>query len=293
MTIVFNIVESQKLIDKEITLLDKKTDKEIDDLYVREIQKADPKVDFLYQIFEKEYKIKLFESILKSVLKKNKLMLDILSFNEDIDYIKNYGYTGAKEIGKGFYGTVYFAKKNKKKYAIKIQKLDNNYYGGIEKFLKENINEYDKLKKLNKYSISPKVYDIKIIYNEKKKEVYCLIFMEHIDGITLEKYKQKKGELDNLDKKKLNEKIEKLHELGIYHRDLHNNNIIVIKKGKNIDFIIIDMGLAISKKNFLDNANKSNKKVLEDYLVKKLDENKKLYITLANLINNGAIDVIS
>ena len=170
MTIFFNILESQKIIDKGITLLDKKTDIEIDELYAREIQKADPKVDFLYQIFEKEYKIKLFESKLKSVLKKNKLMLDILSFDNDIDFIKNYGYTGAKEIGKGEYGTVYFAKKNKKKYAIKIQKLDNNYYGGIEQFLKENINEYDKLKKLNKYSISPKVYDIKIIYNEKKKK---------------------------------------------------------------------------------------------------------------------------
>jgi len=295
MTIVFNIVESLKLIDKEITLLDKKTDKDIDELYVQEIQKADPKVNFLYQMFEKEYKIKLFESKLKSVLKKHKLMLDTITFDNDIDYIKNYGYTGAKEIGKGYYGTVYFAKKNKKKYAIKMQKLDDiYYYGGIEFFLESNINEYNKLMKLNKYSISPKVYDIKIIYNEKKKEVYCLIFMEHIDGITLEQYKKKKGELDNLDKKKLNEKIEKLHDIGIYHRDLHNKNIIVIKKGKNIDFIIIDMGSAISKKNFLDNANKHNKKVFEkDYLGKKPDENKKLYIALANLIKKGEFDVIS
>jgi hypothetical protein len=66
MVIVFNIIESVKIIDKEISNLDKKSDKEIDELYAQEIQKADPKVNFLYQIFEKEYKIKLFESKLKS-----------------------------------------------------------------------------------------------------------------------------------------------------------------------------------------------------------------------------------
>ena len=266
-------------------------DKEIDDLYAQEIQKADPKVNFLYQIFEKEYKIKLFESKLKSVLKKHKLMLDVLSFDNDIDYIKNYGYTGVKEIGKGAYSTVYLAEKNKKKYAIKMQKLENNYYDGIEKFLEQNINEYEKLKKLNKDSISPKAYDIKFIFNENKMEAYSFIFMEHLDGITLREYIQKKGELDNLDKKKLNEKIAKMHKLGIYHRDLHDKNIIVIKKGKNIDFFIIDMGLAKSSKNILNNANKYNKFVVEGF-VAKIEENKKLYIALSNLIKNGVFDVI-
>ena len=51
------------------------------------------------------------------------------------------------------------------KYAIKMQKFFYNPYAILEDFVKRNINEYDKLKKLNKYSISPKVYDIKIIYN--------------------------------------------------------------------------------------------------------------------------------
>jgi tRNA A-37 threonylcarbamoyl transferase component Bud32 len=293
MAIVFNIIDSQKIIDKELSKLDKKSDKEIDDLYAKEFQKADPKVNFLYQIFEKEYKNIVFESKLKSVLKKNKIPLDSLSLLDDTDYIKNYGYTGAKEIGKGFYGTVYLAEKNRKKYAIKIQNSDRNYYAGIEHFLEQNINEYEKLKKLNKYSISPKVYDIKIIYNENKMQVYSLIFMEHIDGISLEKYIEKKGKLNEKYKKKLSEKIAKLHELGIFHRDLHKNNIIVIKKGKDVDFMIIDLGSAISKKNILDNANKNDKRVLENFIYKNPDENKKLYIALANLIKNGEIDVIS
>ena len=294
MVIDFNIIESVKIIDKELSKLEKKSDKEIDDLYAQYVEKKDPKVNLLYQMFEKQYKIKLFESTIKTILKKNKLPLDIISFDDDTDYIKNYGYTRINKIGSGAYGTVYLAKKNKKKYAIKMQKFDNNYYwGGIEKFLEQNINEYKKLKKLNKYSISPKVYDIKIIFNEKKMEVYSLISMEHIDGITLMQYKQQKGNLNEKDKKKLNKKISKLHEFGIYHRDLHENNIIVVKKGKNIDFMIIDLGFAVSKKNILDNANKNNKKVLEGVFITKSEDNKKLYIALANSIKNGEIDVIS
>jgi tRNA A-37 threonylcarbamoyl transferase component Bud32 len=293
MVVIFNIIESVKIIDKEINKLDKKSDKEIDELYAKEFEKTDPKVNLLYQIFEKEYKIKLFESKLKSILKKNKLSIDYLSFLDDIDYIKNLGYTKVTKVGSGAYGTVYLVKKNKKKYAIKMQKFDTNYYGEIEKFLESNINEYKKLKKLSKYSISPKVYDIKFIFNENKMEVYSLIFMEHIDGITLSQYKEKKGPLNDSDNKKLNEKVAKMHKLGIYHRDLHDKNIIIIKKDKNIDFIIIDMGLSKSSKNIINNAKKSNKYMLEGFIAKKSDENKKLYIALANTIKNGEIHVIS
>jgi len=293
MVVVFNIIESQKIIDKEISELDNKSDKEINKLYSKELEKEDAKVNFLYKIFEKEYKIKLFESKLKSILQKHKLSFLINSFHDDTDYIKNYGYTKIDYINDGAYGSVYLANKNKKKYAIKMQKFNGNYWsGGIEYFLQQNINEYEKLKKLNKYSISPKVYDITFIFNKNKFEVYSLISMEHIDGISLYQYLQKKDIFDEKDKKKLNKKIAKLHELGVYHRDLHENNIIVIKKGKNIDFMIIDFGSAIYNKNFLNNANKDNKKVLEGYLVKKSDENKKLYISLANLIKKGAFDVI-
>jgi len=291
MVVIFNIIDSQKIIDKEISKLVKKTDKDIDELYAKEFEKIDPKVNLLFKMFEKHYKDKIFVEKLLSLLNNYKLPIDYLSFVDYIDYIKNLGYTGVEKIGQGMYGIVYLAKKNKKKYAIKMQKFDNNYYGKIEDFLEQNISEYDKLKKLNKYSISPKVYDIKFIFNKNKMEVYCLIFMEHLDGITLQEYKQKKGELDNIDKKKLNEKIVKLHELGIYHRDLHDNNIIVIKKGKNIDFMIIDMGLAKSSKNILNNANKYNKFVVEGF-VAKIEENKKLYIALSNLIKNGVFDVI-
>ena len=49
MVVIFNIIESIKIIDKEIDGLVKKSENEIDDLYAQEILKADPKVMLLYQ----------------------------------------------------------------------------------------------------------------------------------------------------------------------------------------------------------------------------------------------------
>ena len=184
------------------------------------------------------------------------------------------------------------------KYAIKLQKFFYNPYAILEDFIKRNINEYDKLKKLNKYSISPKVYDIFFILNENTMQLYSLIVMDHIQGITLQEYKDKKGKLDDVDIKKINDKITKLHKLGIYHSDLHSYNIIVIKKGKKYDFIFIDFGEAQNSKNMKNKV--GDQRRWQDYnnydidLKPKLKSGeKKLYIALAKNVNNGAIDVIS
>jgi tRNA A-37 threonylcarbamoyl transferase component Bud32 len=296
MVVNFNIIESVKIIDKELSKLEKKSDKEIDDLYAKDVEKVNPKLNFLYHIFDKYYKDISFITKLKSSLSKHKLPLHFLSFPEEIDYIKNFGYSEIKEIGKGFYGTVYLSKKNSKKYAIKIQQF-NYDYGILDNFLESNINEYNKLKKLNKYAFSPKVYEIMFIFNQFTNELYSLIVMEHIQGITLQKYKDKKGKLDVHDKQKLNDKITKLHKLGIYHSDLHFENIIAVKKGKNYDFIFIDFGLAKSEKNMKNKAKNNNKAILKNnfssFGPKTNEKNKKLYIALAKIVNNGAIDVIS
>lgn len=294
MVVNFNIIESVKIIDKELIKLDKKSEKQIDELYAKDVEKVNPKINLLYHIFGKYYKDMSFITKLKPSLSKHKLPLHFLSFPEEIDYIKNFGYSEIKEIGKCFNETVYFGKKKSKKYAIKIQQFNN--YGDLDIFLESNINEYNKLKKLNKYAISPKVYKIMFIFNEFTNELYSLIVMEHIQGITLQKYKDKKGKLDVHDKQKINDKITKLHKLGIYHSDLNFENIIAVKKGKNYDFIFINFRFAKSDKNIKNKAKNNNKSILKNYssFVQKINEkNIKLYIALAKIVNNGAIDVIS
>jgi hypothetical protein len=296
MVVDFNIIESVKIIDKELHKLEKKSDKEIDNLYAKDIEKVNPKLNFLYHIFDKYYKDRCFITKLKSSLSKHKLPLHFLSFPEEIDYIKNFGYSEIKEIGKGFYGTIYLSKKNSKKYAIRMQKF-NYDYGILVNFLESNINEYNKLKKLNKYAFSPKAYEIIFIFNEFTNELYSLIIMEHIQGITLQKYKDKKGKLDVQDKQKINDKITKLHKLGIYHSDLNFENIIAVKKGKNYDFIFIDFVLAQSEKNMKNKAKNMDIAILKNNISsfgpKNNEKNKKLYIALAKIVKNGAIDVIS
>jgi hypothetical protein len=123
MVVDFNIIESVKIIDKELIKLEKKSDKEIDDLYAKDVEKVNPKLNFLYHIFDKYYKDTSFIRNLKSSLSKHKLPLHFLSFPEEIDYIKNFGYSKIKEIGKGFYGTVYFGKKILKNMLLKCKNL--------------------------------------------------------------------------------------------------------------------------------------------------------------------------
>jgi hypothetical protein len=46
MVVNFNIIESVKIIDKELIKLEKKSDKEIDELYAKDVEKVNPKLNF-------------------------------------------------------------------------------------------------------------------------------------------------------------------------------------------------------------------------------------------------------
>ena len=292
MVILLDISSFTKIIEKEIKLLDNKTDDEID------IEKMNENKKLLYDYFEKYYNNNIFASNVKSILHNHNLRLNSLIFINEIDYIKHFGYNKIKRIGSGAFGITYLCHKNNKKYAIKLQKHKNEY-GNLEKFINNNFREYNNLKKLNKSpcrAFVPKVYDIIFIFDESKPILYSLIIMEFINGITLQEYIDKKGELSITDKKKLDNNIHKLHKFGIFHRDLNSGNIMVVKKEKNNNFIFIDYGLSATKKNMKNNSNKLNKiyndnndnKVKDDITI-----NKKLYISINNIIDNKLIVISS
>jgi len=104
--------------------------------------------------------------------------------------------------------------------------------------------EYDIHMYCAKHNIAPKI--IKVGQLKLKGKDYWYIIMKRY-GTTLFDYihnqKNKKIRADDFDK--IKEVIEKMHEIGVYHEDLHEGNIMFDVDGKNIKNIkIIDFGLS-------------------------------------------------
>ena len=287
MVLFLDISSFVNTIDKEIENLEKKTNETINELYKKNIIVDENKM-LLHESFTKYYNNKIFVDNIISILDKHKLSLHISLYKNKIDYIKNLGYNKIKIIGSGYYGTTYSCYKNSKKYASKLQKY-NYEYGTLETFINSIISEYNKLNKLNKTECSlfvPKVYDIIFIFNESSSIFYSMIIMEFIKGITLQKYIDQKGKLSITDKNKLDSNLNKLHKFGIFHRDLHDENIMVVKKGKNYNFIFIDFGSSKTKKNLKNNS----LKIISNNIIK--DKYKLIYISINNFITNKMISLI-
>ena len=287
MVLFLDISSFVNTIDKEIENLGKKTNEEINELYNKNIIINENKM-VLYNSFRKYYNNKIFMENVKSILDKHKLSLYISLYKNKIDYIKNFGYNKIKIIGSGYYGTTYSCHKKNKKYAVKLQKF-NYEYGTLEIFINSIVSEYNKLNKLNKTECRffvPKVYDIIFIFNESSSSLYGMIIMEFINGITLQKYIDQKGKLSITDKNKLDSNLNKLHKFGIFHRDLHDENIMVVKKGKTYNFIFIDFGSSKTKKNLKNNS----LRIISNNIIK--DNYKLIYISINNFITNKMISLI-
>ena len=77
------------------------------------------------------------------------------------------------------------------------------------------------------------------------------------------------------------------YKFGIFHRDLHDENIMVVKKGKSYNFIFIDFGSSKTKKNLKNNSFKiirNNNRINDNY--------KLIYISINKFITNKMISLI-
>ena len=104
------------------------------------------------------------------------------------------------------------------------------------------------------------------------------VFMELIDGLSIEELvkggaHEESEILENINFneffKELKELIDKMHREGIHHRDLHEGNVMIDKKGKPV---IIDFGTAI--KTRLLEENPYIEKGIQDSIYFPSDENK-------------------
>ena len=299
MSIVINLCGVKTLVEKEINIVKELTDKKRGTKYKKiiesdEFKNISTEFNFLYNYFYKIQENRNIKELIEKITKDKKIKLLFVIVDNNEGYIKYLDYKKIKQVGEGAFGQVFFCEKNKKKYAIKLQIYDKKYWREPKEsdFIKNRINEYKLAKKIGSHSIGPKVYETLFIYDDVNNKFINLIVMEYIKGEELMKYERKHKLKDN-EVKKLQNKIYKLHKLNIYHKDLHKGNIMVVKKNKKIDFMIVDFGLARDKKNMIKELKEDNKK----FHPRNWDSNNKkekdtdLFITIFNLIKNKKIIV--
>ena len=207
----------------------------------------------------------------------NYYRLNVLENNSDADKIKYLtsnsqlkldnkkinNYNLKHKLGSGDFGTTYdvgnkMVLKTIDISTFKINQVEDKYFN-----LQNIVDEINIMIKLNNSNISPNLIDAWMYYNSNKT-LYICILMEH-KGIALSTW-EKTNKLTKDDTQKLEDKVSKLHDYGIIHKDLHKSNILVEEIDNNRDFYIADFGLSKTFKQIIENFK------LEDYKRHSIDK---------------------
>jgi|SaaInlStandDraft_1057018.scaffolds.fasta_scaffold04559_7 serine/threonine protein kinase len=243
----YNNVEYTKIIDEY-------------KIYLKHRYKNRNNENYINTIISIEYILK-FENLFIPIIKNSPIAYSLKNIKK-----KNIKYNIITTLGSGYFGKVYKVEIDEKIYALKETKLKSNEF--IETFA----NEISKLKIINKIKpkIAPKYYNSWINNNKG------YILLEYINCGTLEEYLKKKKLLKK-DYNELKKLINILHKHNLFHKDLHEGNILVeCKNKKKTRFYLNDFGL--TEKNIL----KRNYVTIND-----LQQTEKSYIK--ELLNNRTV----
>ena len=207
----------------------------------------------------------------------NYYRLNVLENNSDADKIKYLtsnsqlkldnkkinNYNLKHKLGSGDFGTTYdvgnkMVLKTIDISTFKINHTEDKYFN-----LQNIVDEINIMIKLNNSNISPNLIDAWMYYNSNKT-LYICILMEH-KGIALSTW-EKTNKLTKDDTQKLEDKVSKLHDYGIIHKDLHKSNILVEEIDNNRELYIADFGLSKTFKQIIENFK------LEDYKRHSIDK---------------------
>ena len=173
---------------------------------------------------------------LYNYLKKNS---DIKLNNKKIEKYKK-----GNLLGEGFFGKVYQLPNNRVLKVINASKYKLPSNTAVSYEIDSIIDEINIMKKIKNKNIGPKIFDY---WMGKDKNILNIYIEMEYKGITLTKWLLD-NKLNETHIKKIKNKIKKLHEMGITHQDLHEDNILVQKNKNSIDFFISDFGLSKYKK---------------------------------------------
>ena len=219
--------------------------------------------------------INIHNRILSNLI--NYYLLNVLENNSDSDKIKYLtsnsqltldnkkinNYNLKNKLGSGDFGITYdvgnrMVLKTIDISTFRINHTDDKYFN-----LQNIVDEINIMIKLNNSNISPNLIDTWIYYNSNKT-LYICILMEY-KGIALSTW-EKTNKLTKDDNQKIENKVSKLHEYGIIHKDLHKSNILVEEIDNNREFYIADFGLSKTFKQIIENFK------LEDYKRHSIDK---------------------
>ncbi len=287
-TVIFEFLDKIYKMGKNI---EKKTQFSLDQQ--RKYLEKKNKVADIYQ--SKNFNDLLFLQLIREYLNKedgnhiNKLVKYLQKKGLKVDNKKLSKYKQGDLLGQGAFGAVYLLedeknktnkdKKNKTNKDKKVLKIINasNYIIPKEKEVEnwgegvdQIVNEIMSMKKLTdkKYKISPDIHDYWISNKNNSLQVYIVMDYKG-KPLTRWLYEKKrdltKEEIDMIDKN-----IEKMHEEGITHRDLHSDNILVEeineKPNEKPKFFITDFGLSQTKKTLFNKLKKGDYITWRPYL---------------------------
>ena len=117
------------------------------------------------------------------------------------------------------------------------------------------------MEKLNNTNISPKLYDYFVCSSEHK--LILSLVQEKMDS-SLRNWINKGNTIDKSHKTQLIDKTKQLHKLGILHKDIHDDNVLVNIVDNKINLYLTDFGISKTFKDMINNFKKRDLNSIED-----------------------------
>ena len=160
----------------------------------------------------------------------------------------------AKYVGEGDFGRVYRIGED---ICVKIVNISEKEFESMDDIVFQR--EVDIGKDAGKWGIGPEIYESYVCLNESESACYGVIYMQWLDGLTLYDWLLKSPSASEIEKVRdmVEEKIQKMHDHGMVHMDLHNGNVFIQLSGsgelKKVYFI--DFGFARYIQEFVKTRN--------------------------------------